>query len=109
MSDQSLQELLTRLSEDHAFAALVKEDPVRELCRYKLTPVELLALSCGDGDALRRLLASTDYETASIDYSAFRNAAGPVVDDDAARDMEERCGGGRTTRVTSRTVTRCCW
>ena len=110
MSERSLNALIARISTDADFAERVRNDAIEALCEeFDLSTVELLALNCGDEDALRRLLASSEYDL-SIDYSMFHDAALPAFNDEARQEMITRCGAsGNTSKVTSSGVTKCCW
>ena len=56
MSERSLNALIARISTDADFAERVRNDAIEALCEeFDLSTVELLALNCGDEDALRRL------------------------------------------------------
>jgi hypothetical protein len=78
--------------------------------------VERLALSCADEDALRRLQGQALADGHVI--TLFAGAALAAVDDREVGRMVELsstvaiapdCAGGKTSKVTSQTVTKCCW
>jgi hypothetical protein len=110
MSDQSLQALLARIRSDDDFVNRVKSDPKDALAEFDLTVVELFALTCGDEDALRRLVGvSEDYQTFG-DRGYYRDAIMPAFDANVAADVQaDAAAGGKTSKVTSQTVTVCCW
>lgn len=107
MSEKALKELLEKVSGDKGFAERLRNDPIGVLCEMEMSTVEVFALTCADEDALRRLLNASGYDR-SIDYSIFRDAALPAFNEEAKQEMLDRCGG-KTTSVTSSTVTKCCW
>lgn len=108
MSDRSLQALLARLSSDDDFANRLRTEAREALAEFDLTTVELFALTCGDTDALRRLVASDDYQ---FEWNGgYRDALMPAFDAEVAAEVQAEAGGsGNTTKVTSQTVTVCCW
>jgi hypothetical protein len=61
---------------------------------------------------LRRLLGS--YEDAPVvEMSVFRDVARPYFDEAAREELVDVAGeaeaGGKTSKETSHTVTKCCW
>ncbi len=105
MSDQSLKTLLERINSDADFAERVRTQP-EALDEFDLSTVELFALTCGDADALRRLVGET------IEYrfiSGYRNAIMAAFDSEVAAEAQEATASGKTSQVTSQTVTVCCW
>jgi hypothetical protein len=63
MSEEALQRVLERLNADPEFRDKVENDWENVIGELGLSPAEVMALSTGDEDALRRL--------ASADVSAF--------------------------------------
>jgi hypothetical protein len=55
MSQQSLAQVIERLSTDEAFRAAVQRDPTTALQGYELTTEERAALISGDADRLEAL------------------------------------------------------
>jgi hypothetical protein len=114
MSASGLRDLMKRIESDPDFAALMKSDAPAAVAKYELSTVELFALSCADGDALSRLLESSSKELRS-ELSIFEKAFLPAFDEKAqARylEVETSNGGtntGKTSKVTSSGVTKCCW
>jgi thioredoxin-like negative regulator of GroEL len=110
VSDRSLQTLLARIRNDGDFVNRLKSDPTDALAEFDLTVVELFALTCGDDDALRRLVGvSEEYQTFE-DRGYYRDAIMPAFDANRAADIQaDAAAGGKTSKVTSQTVTVCCW
>ncbi|MBB3692005.1 hypothetical protein [Sphingomonas sp. BK580] len=113
MTSQSLTKVFERLASDKGFADRIRQDPVVGLAEFDLSTVELFALSCADGDALRRLV---DQAGVSVDYdlSLFEKAFLPAIDEGAqARYLKvveaNATNSGKTSKVTSAGVTKCCW
>lgn len=105
MSDQSLKSLLERINSDADFAERVRSQP-EALDEFELSTVELFALTCGDADALRRLVGD------SVEYrfsGGYRNAMMAAFDREVAAEVQEAAASGKTSQVTSQTVTVCCW
>jgi len=109
MSDRSLQSLLSRIASDKDLANRLKAAPNEALGEFDLSTVELFALTCGDEDALRRLAGSSD-ELAFEWNGGYRDAVMAAFDAEVASEFEaDAAAGGKTSRVTSQTVTVCCW
>jgi len=109
MSDQSLQALLERIRSDEDFSSRLKSEPAAALADFELSTVELFALTCGDEDALRRLVgASADFR--DFGSSGYRDAVMAAFDTEVAAEVQQDASaGGKTSSVTSQTVTVCCW
>jgi hypothetical protein len=109
MSQEALRELLDKAAKDEGFAARLKEEPVEALINLDLSSTELFTLSCADEDALRRLLGTAEYGS-EVDLSIFADAAMPLFDEKVVTEVIEEFGAaGKTSQVTSATVTKCCW
>jgi hypothetical protein len=110
MSDRSLQALLARIRSDGDFVTRLKGGPRDALAEFDLTTVELFALTCGDEDALRRLVGASEDYRAFGDRGYYRDALMPAFDAEVAADVQaDAAAGGNTSKVTSQTVTVCCW
>jgi len=115
MSQDALREVLERAATDSAFAELLRSDPTRALAKLDLSTVERLALSCADEDALRRLQGQALADGGVV--ALFDGAALAAFDDREVGRMIELSStvmlsaacAGKTSKVTSRTVTKCCW
>jgi hypothetical protein len=117
MSQDALRSILQRASADPAFAEQLRRDPTATLAKVDLSTVERLALSCADEDALRRLQGEAVAGGAQV-VTLFEGAALAATDEREVGRMFELsstvmvakdCAERKTNRVTSRTVTKCCW
>jgi hypothetical protein len=109
MSERALQDLIDRVADDPKFAASVRKDPMKTLIEFDLSTVEAVALSCGDEDALRRLLGSKEHEQ-EVDLSDFGTVAQVFFDEVMLGEFNENPdAGAKTDKVTSSGVTKCCW
>ncbi len=111
MSEESLKAVLDRAASDDDFASRVRTSPTETLAEFDLSTVELLALSCADEDALRRLLGSAE-EAPTIELAMFTGAALPAFESEARAELlriDGARGGTKTSQATSHTVTCCCW
>jgi hypothetical protein len=109
VSKQGLQDVLSRVSSEAGFVERVLREPVWALAQFDLSAAELFALTCADESALRRLLGSADDDTPLADLKIFRDAACPAVNRGARDIFIEANAAGKTSQVTSYSVTVCCW
>jgi hypothetical protein len=116
MSQDALRAVLQRASTDPAFAEQLRSDPTRALAKLELSTVERLALSCADEDALRRLQGQAladGHVVALFDGAALAafddREVGRMVELSSTLMLSQECAAGKTGKVTSRTVTKCCW
>lgn len=108
MSQEALRELLDKVESDDEFVAHLKKEPVKALARLGVSSTEVFTLTCADEDALRRLLGTAE-DARSVDFSLFAEAAMPMFDEEMAAAIGEANAGGDTCKVSTATVTKCCW
>lgn len=114
MSSRALQDLFQRLNSDPSFSEKLRENPTAALASFDLSTSELFVLSCGETDALRRLLDSQD-KAIPQDLSYFADAFLPAYNTFAREEylkaIKDAGGdaGTKTSKVTSSGVTTCCW
>lgn len=108
MSQDGLRELLEKAASDEHFAQSLKSYSPTSTVYENVSSSEVLALTCADEDALRRLLGSSDLP--DVDLALFAEAALPMFDEKMAGEIGgEAAAGETTTQVTSAGVTKCCW
>jgi hypothetical protein len=108
MSEQGLGDVLRRVSTDPDFVDRILRNSVWALSEFELSAVELFALTCADESALRRLLGTAS-DVPLTDLKIFRDAACPTVNRGARDIFTEFDASGKTSQVTSYSVTVCCW